>query len=50
MLLAPADQPLDLIALAIGGLVEVELAGSVPAGRDHRLDPVLPEAATSRWA
>ncbi len=41
----PADQPLDLVALAIGGLVELEPVGLVLAGRDHRLDPAPPEAA-----
>ncbi len=44
----PADQPLDLVALAVGGFVEIELAGLILAGGDHRLDPALSEAATGR--
>ena len=48
VLLEPADQPLDLVALAVGGRVEVGLARLVLAGWDDRFDPPLPEAATCR--
>ena len=48
ILLEPTDQPLDLVALAIGGFVEIELAGLILAGGDHRLDPALSEATTGR--
>lgn len=48
ILLEAADQPLDLVALAVGGFVEIELAGLILAGGDHRLDPALSEAATGR--
>jgi hypothetical protein len=50
VLLEPTDQPLDLVALAVCGLVEARLAGLILAGRDHRLDPPLPQPAPGRRA
>src|SRR6266567_7848900 len=44
--LEPAHYPLDDVAPAVGGLIEVLLARLVLARRDHRLDVVPPQPLT----